>query len=226
MITYAYERVSSKDQNLERQETAIRNYRPNISDANIFKDKVTGKTFDREHYNEMKIILEHLSKVNATNDLIEVVFEEMDRLGRDKESIKKELQWYKDRGIYIRILELPSTLVDIDSNNKWVMDMVTNILIEVYATMAQQELEKRAKRQTEGIIEAQKKGIKFGRQPIQLNETEFMTVYNSWKAAEINARQAMNILGIKPNTFYRRVKEYEATQNIQPKATKTNEAAI
>ena len=226
MITYAYERVSSKDQNLERQETAIRNYRPNISDANIFKDKVTGKTFDREHYNEMKIILEHLSKVNATNDLIEVVFEEMDRLGRDKESIKKELQWYKDRGIYIRILELPSTLVDIDSNNKWVMDMVTNILIEVYATMAQQELEKRAKRQTEGIIEAQKKGIKFGRQPIQLNESEFMTVYNSWKAAEINARQAMNILGIKPNTFYRRVKEYEATQNIQSKATKTNEAAI
>lgn len=226
MITYAYERVSSKDQNLERQETAIRNFRPNISDTNIFKDKVTGKTFDREHYNEMKIILEHLSKVNATNDLIEVVFEEMDRLGRDKESIKKELQWYKDRGIYIRILELPSTLVDIDSNNKWVMDMVTNILIEVYATMAQQELEKRAKRQTEGIIEAQKKGIKFGRQPIQLNESEFMTVYNSWKAAEINARQAMNILGIKPNTFYRRVKEYEATQNIQPKATKTNEAAI
>lgn len=216
MITYAYERVSSKDQNLERQETAIRNFRPKISDANIFKDKVTGKTFDREHYNEMKIILEHLSKVNATNDLIEVVFEEMDRLGRDKESIKKELQWYKDRGIYIRILELPSTLVDIDSNNKWVMDMVTNILIEVYATMAQQELEKRAKRQTEGIIEAQKKGIKFGRQPIQLNESEFMTVYNSWKAAEINARQAMNILGIKPNTFYRRVKEYEAIQNIQP----------
>ncbi len=226
MITYAYERVSSKDQNLERQETAIRNYRPNISNANIFKDKVTGKTFDREHYNEMKIILEHLSKVNATNDLIEVVFEEMDRLGRDKESIKKELQWYKDRGIYIRILELPSTLVDIDSNNKWVMDMVTNILIEVYATMAQQELEKRAKRQTEGIIEAQKKGIKFGRQPIQLNESEFMTVYNSWKASEINARQAMNILGVKPNTFYRRVKEYEATQKIQPKATKTNEAVI
>lgn len=226
MITYAYERVSSKDQNLERQETAIRNYRPNISDANIFRDKVTGKTFDREHYNEMKIILEHLSKVNATNDLIEVVFEEMDRLGRDKESIKKELQWYKDHGIYTRILELPSTLVDIDSNNKWVMDMVTNILIEVYATMAQQELEKRAKRQTEGIIEAQKKGIRFGRQPIRLNESEFMTVYHSWKASEITARQAMNILGIKPNTFYRRVKDYEATQNIQPQATKTNDAAI
>ena len=209
MITYAYERVSSKDQNLERQETAIRNYRPNISDANIFKDKVTGKTFDREHYNEMKIILEHLSKVNATNDLIEVVFEEMDRLGRDKESIKKELQWYKDRGIYIRILELPSTLVDIDSNNKWVMDMVTNILIEVYATMAQQELEKRAKRQAEGIIEAQKKGVQFGRKAIYVNEIQFHTVYSQWKSHEITAKQAMTKLILKPNTFYRRIKEYE-----------------
>ena len=107
MITYAYERVSSKDQNLERQETAIRKFRPDIPDANIFRDKVPGKTFD-----------------------------EMDRLGRDKESIKKELQWYKEHGIYTRILELPSTLVDIEPANKWVMDMVTNILIEVYATIA------------------------------------------------------------------------------------------
>ena len=56
MITYAYERVSSKDQNLERQETAIKKFRPDIPDANIFRDKVTGKTFDRENYNAMKII--------------------------------------------------------------------------------------------------------------------------------------------------------------------------
>lgn len=77
MITYAYERVSSKDQNLERQETAIRNYRPNISDANIFKDKVTGKTFDREHYHGffLSTLLKHkyfyikiqFSKFNINN---------------------------------------------------------------------------------------------------------------------------------------------------------------
>ena len=107
----------------------------------------------------MKIILEHISKASDSNEIIEVVFEEMDRLGRDKESIKKELQWYKEHGIYTRILELPSTLVDIEPANKWVMDMVTNILIEVYATMAQQELEKRSKRQVEGIVEAKKKGL-------------------------------------------------------------------
>ena len=217
MITYAYERVSSKDQNLERQETAIRKFRPDIPDANIFRDKVTGKTFDRENYNAMKIILEHISKASDSNEIIEVVFEEMDRLGRDKESIKKELQWYKEHGIYTRILELPSTLVDIEPANKWVMDMVTNILIEVYATMAQQELEKRSKRQAEGIVEAQKKGVKFGRQPIKINESEFVKVYQDWKASKITAKQAMKELALKPNTFYRRVKEYEASQNPQVK---------
>ena len=217
MITYAYERVSSKDQNLERQETAIRKFRPDIPDANIFRDKVTGKTFDRENYNAMKIILEHISKASDSNEIIEVVFEEMDRLGRDKESIKKELQWYKEHGIYTRILELPSTLVDIEPANKWVMDMVTNILIEVYATMAQQELEKRSKRQAEGIVEAQKKGVKFGRQPIKINESEFVKVYQDWKASKITAKQAMKELALKPNTFYRRVKEYEALQNHQVK---------
>ena len=217
MITYAYERVSSKDQNLERQETAIKKFRPDIPDANIFRDKVTGKTFDRENYNAMKIILEHISKASDSNEIIEVVFEEMDRLGRDKESIKKELQWYKEHGIYTRILELPSTLVDIEPANKWVMDMVTNILIEVYATMAQQELEKRSKRQAEGIVEAQKKGVKFGRQPIKINESEFVKVYQDWKASKITAKQAMKELALKPNTFYRRVKEYEALQNPQVK---------
>lgn len=217
MITYAYERVSSKDQNLERQETAIKKFRPDIPDANIFRDKVTGKTFDRENYNAMKIILEHISKASDSNEIIEVVFEEIDRLGRDKESIKKELQWYKEHGIYTRILELPSTLVDIEPANKWVMDMVTNILIEVYATMAQQELEKRSKRQAEGIVEAQKKGVKFGRQPIKINESEFVKVYQDWKASKITAKQAMKELALKPNTFYRRVKEYEASQNPQVK---------
>lgn len=217
MITYAYERVSSKDQNLERQETAIKKFRPDIPEANIFRDKVTGKTFDRENYNAMKIILEHISKASDSNEIIEVVFEEMDRLGRDKESIKKELQWYKEHGIYTRILELPSTLVDIEPANKWVMDMVTNILIEVYATMAQQELEKRSKRQAEGIVEAQKKGVKFGRQPIKINESEFVKVYQDWKASKITAKQAMKELALKPNTFYRRVKEYEASKNPQVK---------
>ncbi len=80
MVTYAYLRVSTRDQNLERQEIAIKQFRPEITEVNIFRDKFTGKTFDRPQYNAMKIILEHITKANDGNEMIEVVVEELDRL--------------------------------------------------------------------------------------------------------------------------------------------------
>ena len=91
--------------------------------------------------------------------------------------------------------------------------MVTNLLIEVYAQLAQAELEKRAKRQAEGIAVAKEAGKYKGRIPIKINQNQFEIVYARWKAKEITARQAMSELNIKSNTFYRRVKEYEAEQN-------------
>ena len=209
MVTYAYERVSTRDQNLERQEIAIKQFRPMISDTNIFRDKYTGKTFDRPQYNSMKIILEHIVKASDDNEMIEVVVEELDRLGRDSEGIKKELQWFKDHNICVRILEIPTTLLDIQKENAWVMELINQILIEVYSAMAQQELEKRAKRQAEGIAVAKEKGVKFGRRAIEVDESEFNVVYNLWKAGDITAVEAMKRLNLKANTFYRRVKEYE-----------------
>lgn len=112
MITYAYERVSTRDQNLERQEIAIKQFRPDIPEANIFRDKYTGKSFDRPQYNSMKIILEHIVKASDDNEMIEVVVEELDRLGRDSEKTKEELQWFKEKNICVRILEIPTTLMD------------------------------------------------------------------------------------------------------------------
>jgi len=209
MISYAYERVSSKDQNLERQDTAIKNFRPNIPEANIFRDKQTGKDFDRANYKALKIILEHVSRAGDSQELIEVIFEELDRLGRNKEGIKKELEWFKEHGIIVRILEIPTTLCDVSPENKWVMELVTQILIEVYSSMAEQELEKRAKRQREGIDEALKKGVHFGRPAIKVNEYDFKRVYDSWKSGSITAVQAMKMLNLKSNTFYRRVSDYE-----------------
>ena len=170
---------------------------------------MTGKNFDREAYQSMKIILEHISNANENKEIIEVIFEELDRLGRNADGIKKELQWFKEHNICVRILEIPTTLIDVTESNKWVIDLINQILIEVYASMAQAELEKRAKRQAEGIAAALEKGVKFGRPNIKIDQTKFETVYLSWKSEEITARQAMKILDIKPNTFYRRVKEYE-----------------
>ena len=210
MITYAYERVSTKDQNLDRQDIAIKEFRPDISENNIFKDKSTGKVFDRPQYNSLKIILEHVTKANDNEDIIEVIFTELDRLGRDSNGIKKELEWFNEHGIIVRILEIPTTLIDVSSENTWVINLINKIIIEVYSAMAQQELEKRAKRQSEGINAAMLKGVKFGRKPIEVDEKLFKTTYDRWKAKEITAVQAMRVLGIKSNTFYRRIKEYEA----------------
>ena len=211
-LKYAYCRISTTDQNIDRQIIAVKQFAPDISDNNIFVDKKTGKDFEREQYQEMKVILEHISKASLKNEPIELIVEELDRLGRNADLIKNELMWFKEHNIIVRILEIPTTLHEVDESNRWVTEMVTNLLIEVYAQLAQAELEKRAKRQAEGIAIAKSKGVYKGRKPIQIDNEQFVISYTRWKANEITARQAMLELNIKANTFYRRVKEYETNK--------------
>lgn len=211
-LKYAYCRISTTDQNIDRQIIAVKQFAPDISDNNIFVDKKTGKDFEREQYQEMKVILEHISKASLKNEPIELIVEELDRLGRNADLIKKELMWFKEHNIIVRILEIPTTLHEVDESNRWVTEMVTNLLIEVYAQLAQAELEKRAKRQAEGIAIAKSKGVYKGRKPIQIDNEQFVIIYTRWKVNEITARQAMLELNIKANTFYRRVKEYETNK--------------
>lgn len=211
-LKYAYCRISTTDQNIERQIIAVKQFAPSIPDNNIFIDKKSGKNFEREQYQEMKVILEHISKAKSETDSIELIVEELDRLGRNADLIKKELMWFKEHHIIVRILEIPTTLTQVDNTNRWAMEMATNLLIEVYAQLAQAELEKRAKRQAEGIAIAKSKGVYKGRKPIQIDNEQFVIIYTRWKANEITARQAMLELNIKANTFYRRVKEYETNK--------------
>lgn len=90
-LKYAYCRISTTDQNIDRQIIAVKQFAPDISDNNIFVDKKTGKDFEREQYQEMKVILEHISKASLKNEPIELIVEELDRLGRNADLIKKEL---------------------------------------------------------------------------------------------------------------------------------------
>lgn len=210
MVSYGYARVSTNEQNPERQIQAIQAYRHDMQVENIFIDKQSGKTFDRPNYNTLKLILENLRK-SSKEMHIELIIEELDRLGRTKEGIRKELEWYAKENIFIRILEIPTTLIDIDAQNEWVLELINKILIEVYSSLAEQEMDKRVKRQSEGIAEAKKRGIYKGRKPIQVNENQFTRVYKEWKENKIKTKEAMQILGLKPNTFYRRVKEYETS---------------
>lgn len=206
MLILGYTRVSSEEQELERQIQAIKDFRPEIDDENIFRDKVTGKHFDRPQYGLMKQII---SRVVRSGESVELVIEEFDRLGRNKAQVKEELAWFHQQGVIVRILNLPTTLIDLTDDTKGLLDMVQNILIEVLGTIAETELEFRAKRQREGIEVAKGKGVYKGRKPIDIDPVHFGKIYSRWRNGELSSKEAMTLLKVKPNTFYRRVKEYE-----------------
>ena len=150
-MIYGYMRVSTKSQNLNRQEDALLEF--GVEKDNIFADKESGKNFDREKYQEMKSILKR-------NDVL--VIKELDRLGRNKEMVKEELEYFKNNGIRVKILNIPTTLIDFPEGQEWVMDMVNNILLEVMSSIAEEERRKIKTRQAEGIAAAKAGGVKFG----------------------------------------------------------------
>ena len=212
MISYAYTRVSTADQTEARQVVAIKNFRPSIQIENIFSDKISGKTYDRPNYNAVKLVLDNIAKAysNVENaQTVEFIVEELDRLGRTKKGIVEELKWFTEHNIVVRVLEIPTTLMDIESEKKWVRELVNKILIEVYSSLAEQEMDKRVKRQMEGIAIAKENGKYKGRKPIVFEERKFAIVMKKWKENSISTKTAMEELNLKSTTFYRKVKEYE-----------------
>ena len=149
MSIYGYHRTSTTDQHLDRGIKAISEYcqTNNMKLERIFTDQQTGKNFARPRYLIMK------EDVLRGGDIL--VVSEIDRLGRNKEDTLKELRYYKEKDIRVMILEIPTTLVDYSNmNNSMVsiiMETVNNMLIEMYTVFAQVEVEKKEKRQREGI---------------------------------------------------------------------------
>lgn len=190
-----YARVSSTGQNLDRQLMALRNYVP---EANIVVDKVSGKDFNRPGYQALKGAL-GLRK----GDVLYV--KSLDRLSRSKSDIKSELIWFKENGIALRILDLPTTMMELAPGQEWIQDMVNNILIEVMASLAEQERLQIRQRQAEGIAAAKERGKHLGRPRISVPEN-WDLVYGRWVAGEITAREAMRMSGLKRGKFYEMVK--------------------
>lgn len=204
---FAYCRISTKEQNEGRQLKAIKDYcktnNIEIDERDIFIDKASGKDFNREEYQLLKRTL-------RKNDV--VIIKELDRLGRNKEGIKKELEWFKDNGITLRILDIPTTLMDLSQYDsgmaRAMMDMINNVLIEVLSTIAEEERNKIRTRQAEGIAVAKSQGKHLGR-PKTEYPSNWEEVYKQWKNEDITATKSMELLGLKRNTFYRLVKKYE-----------------
>ncbi|MCX4270496.1 MAG: recombinase family protein [Lachnospiraceae bacterium] len=213
IFNFAYARVSTDEQETERQKQAIKEYCPEIEEKDIFIDKATGKNFDRPSYQLMKSIIE---RVSTEENQVELIIEEFDRLGRNKQQIQEELRWFKEHHTRVRILNLPTTLVDVPGDSSYLLEMVQNILIEVMGTIAEEELRMRKKRQMEGIEIARQQGKYRGRKPVQIEEKAFLDKYARWRKGEITAAEAMRLLGVKANTFYRRVALYEESGRVNP----------
>lgn len=201
-MIYFYARVSSKDQNLARQLDVAKAYK-NID--KVFCDKQSGKNFDRAEYISLK-------ETVVKGD--EVIIKELDRLGRNKDGIKEEIKWFKEQGVLLRILDVPTTLIDFNGQD-WIGEMVNNILIEVMGAMAQQEREKTEKRREEGIAAmpivngkrvSTKTGREYGRPAIKIDD-DFEKILKKQKDGELTVAECCKILGISRATWYNRLKE-------------------
>ena len=199
MAKYFSARVSSKDQNLARQLAEAEQY--GIPKENVFCDKITGRKKDRPEYDRMKSLLQKGD---------EVYFKELDRIGRAKHLIKEELEWFKEQGVIVRVLDVPTTLMELPKGQEWVFEMVNNILIEVLGTIAEQEWKKTKQRREEGIAAmpvvngkrvSSKTGRGFGRAEIEVDV--------DLQPGE-NVTEACQRLGISRSTYYRKVNSCRA----------------
>ena len=193
---FGYGRVSSKDQNEARQLKAFKDF--GIDDRDIYVDKKSGKNFDREQYKLLKNILRE-------DDLL--VIQSIDRLGRNYEMIVNE---WKDitKNIKADIVVLDMPLLDTRQKKDLLGTFINDLILSLLSYVAQTEREKIKTRQRQGIDIALSNGVKFGRPKIDKPDN-FDEVINDWKNKKITAREAMNLLNLKPNTFYNMVKEYK-----------------
>lgn len=196
--TYYYARVSTKEQNLDRQLAAFREL--GADERDIICDKESGKDLDRPGY---RMLRDYMLRPGDT-----LVIKSLDRLSRRKEDIKNELRHFHDMGVRVKIIDLPTSMIEVPAGQEWVLDMVNNILIEVLGTIAEQERETTLKRQAEGIAAAREKGVDFGRPKIEY-PSDWAQVYVAWKSGGISARMAMERMGLKKTTFYKLVRMYE-----------------
>lgn len=199
-MVYFYARVSSKEQNLARQMEVSNQYK---EPDRIFCDKQSGKTFKRHAYEEMFSLLQ-------PGD--EVIVKELDRLGRDKVAVKDEIQKMKDMGVTLRILDVPTTLLDFGEQT-WIQDMVNTILIEVMASIAEQERLKTAVRRDEGIaampvVNGKKMSTKTGKYTGRPNkDVDISTLLPLQQTGEMTVEQICTELHISKSTWYNRVRE-------------------
>ena len=196
--TYYYARVSTKEQNLDRQIATF--VALGADEREIITDKESGKNLDRPGYQALKNV------ILRPGDTL--VIKSLDRLSRSKADIRNEIQFFNEQGIRLKVIDLPTTMMDLPEGQSWIFEMVNNILIEVLGTIAEQERVTIKQRQAEGIAAAKAKGKRFGRPTIKAPEN-WEQVYATWKRGEITAKTAMELTQLKRSSFYKLARKME-----------------
>ena len=193
--TYAYIRVSSREQNEDRQVIAMREF--GISDNFMVIDKQSGKDFDRPGYKRL------MKKIKPGDTL---VIKSIDRLGRNYEEILE--QWRtitKDKRADIVVLDMP--LLDTRNGRDLTGTLISDIVLQLLSYVAQTEREFIRQRQREGVAAAKARGVRFGRERIPVPD-DFSEIVAAWENGEIPVKEAARQCGMAEATFYRRLKEY------------------
>lgn len=201
---FGYARVSSKEQNEERQLVAFKEF--GIDERDIYIDKQSGKDFNREQYNILKNILRE-------NDLL--VIKSIDRLGRNYNMIVDE---WKDivKNIKADIVVIDMPLLDTRNNKDLLGTFISDLVLQILSYVAEQERSFIKQRQKEGISNAMNNGVRFGRPKIE-KPHNFDDVVFKWKNKELKSKEAMEILGLKPNSFYNLLKRWKKLLKIEEK---------
>ena len=203
-----YARVSSTGQNLDRQLMALKKY---VQEENIVTDKQSGKDLERPGYQALKGPLGL-----RRGDIL--VITSLDRLSRNKEEMKEELRWFKDHGICLQIIDLPTTMIQLGEGQEWIRDMVNNILIEVLSSIAEEERRTIHQRQKEGIAAARAQGKRFGR-PEKGYPEDWEVCYARYRQGELTRKYVLEQLGIGVDRFKYLCRKYEREQAGKNKST-------
>lgn len=192
MKRYGYVRVSTKEQNPERQVIALREY--SIPAENIYLDQMSGKDFLRPQYQKL------LRKLRE-GDLL--IIKSIDRLGRNYSEILE--QWRnitKDIGAVIQVIDMPLLNTDVSGGDLTGI-FISDLVLQILAYVAETERSFIRQRQAEGIAVAKARGVKFGCRKLELPE-DFETYVEMWEQGKISTRKAARLLNISHSTFYRR----------------------
>lgn len=195
-LIYGYIRVSTRDQNEDRQVIALREMA--VPDGNIYMDKQSGKDFQRPQYRKL---VRHLKK----DDLLYI--KSIDRLGRNYKEILE--QWRiltKEKGVDIAVLDMP--LLDTRRGKDLMGTFLSDIVLQVLSFVAENERANIRQRQAEGIAAAKARGVRFGRPPRPLLEN-FHSLHRAWRAKTMTLRQAAGACGLPVATFYSKARKLE-----------------